>query len=40
MVIESEFSMLCDTTKTKCDQQEIPTYLQFSERSKMHIFLG
>ena len=40
MVIESEFSMLCDTTKTKRDQHDIPTYLQFSKRCKMHIFLG
>ena len=29
-----------DTTDTKCYQQEIPTYLQFSERCKTNIILG
>ena len=39
-VIESQLSEIWDTTKTKRYQQEIPTYLQFSDRCKIHIFLG
>ena len=38
-VIESQLSVIWDTTKTKRYQQEIPTYLQFSERCKnLYIF--
>ena len=31
MVSESQLSVIWDTTKTQRYQQEIPTYLQFSE---------
>ena len=38
-VIQSQLSVMCNTTKTKRYQQEIPTYLQFRERCKIYIFL-
>ena len=40
MAIESQLSVIWDTTKTKRYQQGIPTYLQFSDRCKIYIFLG
>ena len=39
MVIESQLPVIWDTTKTKRYQQETPTYLQFSEKCKIYIFL-
>ena len=38
MVIESQLSAICDTTKTKPYQQEIPAYFQFSERRKTTLY--
>ena len=38
-VVESQFFVIWDTTKTKRYQQEIRTYFQFSERCKIFIFL-
>ena len=35
MVIQSQLSVIWDTIKTKRYQQEIPTYVQFSERYKI-----
>ena len=40
MVIESQRSVMWDTIKTKRYQEEIPTYLQFSDRCQIYIFLG
>ena len=37
---ESQLSVIWGTTKTKRYQQEFPTYLKFSGRYKLYIFLG
>ena len=40
MVIESQLSVIWDSTKSERYEKEIPTYLQFSDRCKIYKFLG